>query len=423
MIKTAIESLNEHIFQIPVIDTHEHIPDEEIACANRLGFFGFFEHYVSSDLVSSGMPAEHLQALRRPDNGLTVAERWDLLAPWWPYVRTTAYGRAMLEYMRDLFAVEDITAETVAALCDRINETRKPGWFKIVLRDRARIDKALVIRWPGQHVEVDRDLFCAVPILDHFAMPASLTDLANLEQEAGHPIEKLNHLLQAQEAKLDAFAAKGIVAVKIFIAYQRTLQIDRCDKADAERALSRLLTEKSRPDFAELKPLQDFMTRNLVALAADRKMPLQIHTGLQEGNGNYIENSKPTLLTSLLLDFPGARFDLFHAGYPWAGEMSALAKNFANVYADQCWMSAVSPAFSLRTLDEWIETIPANKILAVGGDSNYVEGAYGHTKIARRLTAQVLGRKVENGYITLSEALWLAERILRENARELFRLE
>jgi hypothetical protein len=403
-------SLDEHIANLLIIDTHEHIPDEEIACANRLGFFGFFEHYVSSDLVSAGMPVQDLAALRAPDNGLTIQERWALMASWWPYVRTTAYGRAMIEYMRDLFETEDISRETVAELCERINAARKPGWFKSVLRDRARIDKALVIRWPGQHVDVDQELFRAVPILDHYAMPADKTDLAELEAEAGHDIEKLNHLLHAQEAKLDAFTAKGIVAVKIFLAYQRTLQIDRWDKSDAKRAFDRLRTKKSRPDFADIKPLQDFMTRNLVALAAERDLPLQIHTGLQEGNGNYIENSKPTLLTSLLLDFPSARFDLFHAGYPWSGELSALAKNFTNVYADLCWTSAVSPAFSARTLDEWIETIPSNKILAVGGDSNYVEGAYGHTK-------------VESGYCTLAEAQWLAERILRENARELFRLD
>jgi uncharacterized protein len=420
---TAIPSLDEHISHIPIIDTHEHIPDEEIACANKLGFFGFFEHYVSSDLVSAGMPADHLEALRNQDNGLTVQERWALMSPWWPYVRTTAYGRAMLEYMRDLFQMEDITEETVAELCQRINDARKPGWFKTVLHDRARIDKALVIRWPGQHVGVDRELFRAVPVLDHYAMLVNRTDLTNLEQEAGHRIEKLNHLLQAQEAKLDTFTSKGIVAVKIFLAYSRTLQIDRWDKTEAKRVFNRLLTKKSSPQFAELKPLQDFMTRNLVVLAAERGLPLQVHTGLQEGNGNYIENSRPTLLTSLLLDFPQARFDLFHAGYPWSGELSALAKNLANVYADLCWMSAVSPAFAARTLDEWIETIPANKILAVGGDSNYAEGAYGHCKIARRIAAQVLGRKVESDYFTLAEARWLAERILRKNARELFRLE
>jgi len=419
----AAESLREHVFSIPIIDTHEHIPDEGVACANRLGFFGLFEHYVSSDLVSAGMPRENLEALRNPDNGLTPQQRWALMADWWPYVRTTGYGRAMLEYLHQLFGVEDVNPDTVLELCRRIDEAHKPGWFRTVLKDRANIDKALVIRWPGQSVEVDRELFRAVPILDHYAMVGTRADLAELEIESGGSIQTLDQLMNAQEERLESFTAKGIVAVKLFLAYRRTLQLDRYSKIEAGRVFDRLwLSQKLDLTLQDLKPLQDFMTRRLIGLAAERGLPIQIHTGLQEGNGNFIENSKPTLLTSPFFDFPDARFDLFHAGYPWAGEVAALAKNFTNVYADLCWMPAVSPAFMARVLDEWIETIPANKILAVGGDSNYVEGAFGHCTIARRVVSDVLSRKVAGDYLTSAEAHWLAKRLLRENARELFRL-
>jgi predicted TIM-barrel fold metal-dependent hydrolase len=417
------DALREHILAIQIIDTHEHIPDEAAACADTLGFFSFFEHYVSSDLVSAGMPRASLETMRNPDNGLSPEDRWALMAPWWPHARTTAYGRAMIEYMGDLFGETEIGDGTVTRLCLRIVAARKPGWYRTVLRDKARIDKALVIRWPGQHVDVDRELFCAVPILDHYATPSTRADLEALEKEAGHAIQTLDQLMAAQEALLETFAAKGIVAVKIFLAYQRTLRFDRPSQAEAARAFDRIwLSQKLDLTFADLKPLQDFMTRRLVGLAAERGLPIQIHTGLQEGNGNHLEHSKPTLLTDLILDYPDARFVLFHAGYPWAGEVSAMTKNFPNVYADLCWMPAVSPAFAARTLDEWIETIPANKIFAVGGDSNYVEGAYGHCNRARRVACDVLAGKVDQGYLTEAEARWMAGRILRENARELFKI-
>ncbi len=421
---TPYDALREHILSLQIIDTHEHIPDEEVACADTLGFFNFFEHYVSSDLVSAGMPRESLEAMRNPHNGLLPGDRWKLMEPWWPHARTTAYGRAMIEYMRDLFGSEDISRETIAHLCLRIVSSRQPGWYRHVLREKAGIDKALVIRWPGQHVDVDRELFRAVPILDHYATPSTRADLEALEKEAGHAIQTLDQLMAAQEALLDAFAAKGIVAVKIFLAYQRTLQFDRHTQAEAARAFDRIwLSQKLDLAFADLKPLQDFMTRRLVGLAAERGLPVQVHTGLQEGSGNRLENSKPTLLTDLVLDYPGARFVLFHAGYPWAGHVAAMAKNFPNVYADLCWMSAVSPAFAARTLDEWIETVPANKIFAVGGDSNYAEGAYGHCNRARRTACDVLRAKVAQGYFTEAEAEEMATRILRENARELFRID
>ncbi|MBI4558168.1 MAG: amidohydrolase family protein [Candidatus Hydrogenedentes bacterium] len=420
---TVRERLEEHINTIQLIDTHEHVPDERVPCSRKLGLFDFFQHYVSSDLVSSGMSREALESMRNPDNGLSLEQRWALLAPHWPYVRMTGYGRALLEYMSDLFGIEDITEDTYLELCRRINEARQPGWYRKVLKEKAGIDLALVITWPGQSVEVDREFFRAVPILDHYAIPGTRAELANLEKQSDRAIQTLDQLMAAQEETLDRFVSQGIVAVKLFLAYRRTLFFDRVSKSEAARVFDRVwLSQTQDLSFADLKPLQDFMTRRLIGLAVERGLPIQVHTGLQEGNGNYIENSRPTLMTNLFMEFSDAKFDVFHAGYPYTGEVAVLAKYFQNVYANLCWVHAISPRTAARTLDEWIETIPANKILGVGGDSNYAEGAYGHCKIARRVTGDVLVRKVEEGYLKESEALWFADRLLRENARALYKL-
>ncbi|HPA42168.1 MAG TPA: amidohydrolase, partial [Candidatus Hydrogenedentes bacterium] len=80
------------------------------------------------------------------------------------------------------------------------------------------------------------------------------------------------------------------------------------------------------------------------------------------------------------------------------------------------------PASAARILDEWLDVIPSNKIFAVGGDSNYAEGACGHCNIARRIAARVLADKVDGGAFSLDEAKRVAARILRENALEVFRL-
>jgi predicted TIM-barrel fold metal-dependent hydrolase len=216
---------------------------------------------------------------------------------------------------------------------------------------------------------------------------------------------------------------QGIAGVKIFMAYRRTLLFEPVTQGAAARVFDRIwLSQTQDLSFEDLKPLQDFMTRRLIGLAAERNLPIQIHTGLQEGNGNYIENSKPTHLSNVFMEFADAKFDVFHAGYPYSGEVAVLSKMFPNVYADLCWIHAVSPLASARILSEWLEVLPANKIFAVGGDSNYVEGAYGHCKIARRVAHDVLSQKVEQGYLSEAEARWMADRILRDNAAELFQL-
>ncbi|MFO7974094.1 MAG: amidohydrolase family protein [Candidatus Hydrogenedentota bacterium] len=419
----AFEALDEALRTIPLIDTHEHIPSESTLTDRTWSFFDFFEHYVSSDLVSAGMSRESLEKMRNPGSGLSLDERWDRIAPYWPFVKTTGYGFAMLEYMRDLFGIDDINEQTYQELSRRINDARKPGWYRTVLKDKANIECSLVITWPGEPVTVDKEFFRAVPVLDHYAIPGTRAELEQLEKETGSSIQTLAQLLAAQETTLDTFVKQGIVAVKIFLAYRRPLRFDRVSKAEAARAFDRLwLSQTQDLAFEDLKPLQDFMTRTLIGRAAERNLPVQIHTGLQEGNGNYLAHSNPTLLTNVVMEFPDARFDLFHAGYPFTGELAAMAKNFANVYADLCWVQAISPHVFRRTLDEWLDTIPANKVFAIGGDSNYVEGAYGHCTLARRLVAEVLAARVTEGSMDEAAALWCAGRIVRENAKEFFQL-
>ena len=122
------QSLLEGINEIAIIDTHEHIPPESRVTERAPSFFRFFEHYVSSDLVSAGMPREALEQMRDLDNGLSPEARWALMAPYWPFVRTTGYGRAMCRYMRELFGAEP-SGETCRALCEAIGKAQRPGWY------------------------------------------------------------------------------------------------------------------------------------------------------------------------------------------------------------------------------------------------------------------------------------------------------
>lgn len=418
------ERLGRAVSEIVAVDTHEHIPNESVALRKEWSFFNFFEHYVSSDLVSAGMPRGDLERMRDTDNGLSLEERWALMAPYWPHAATTGYGTAMREYMRDLYGVADIDGDTVAELSARIRDAHRPGWYRTVLKDRARLATSIVTTWPGQSVSVDREFFRAAPILDHYANVSTRDELQALEAESGCAIQTFDQLLAALEARLDALAAEGIAAVKVFQAYTRTLHFERVDKADAARVFDRVwLSQRRDLSLADLKPMQDYVMRRIVGLAADRNLPIQIHTGLQEGNGNIIENARPTHLANLFLDFGDARWDLFHAGYPWTGHCATLAKNFQNVHVDLCWIHAVSPRVAARTLHEWIETVPSNKIFAIGGDSNYVEGAYGHGKIARRICVQMLAEKVEEGYFSEDEARTVARKLLRDNALDFYRLD
>ena len=105
------------------------------------------------------------------------------------------------------------------------------------------------------------------------------------------------------------------------------------------------------------------------------------------------------------------------------GELTAMVKNYANVYLDMCLMPVFSMSVTREWLHKWLETLPVNKINFFGGDCLFPEGAYGHSVMARRVVTEVLTEKVEEGYLSTDEALSIARRILRENAIELYRLQ
>jgi len=104
------------------------------------------------------------------------------------------------------------------------------------------------------------------------------------------------------------------------------------------------------------------------------------------------------------------------------GKLLAMAKNLPNVTIDMSWTYVISPSFASRFLNEAIETVPADKILAFGGDYQVPEGAYAHAMLCREVVARVLADKVTAGYWTEEEALRFARAALRENSIRVFRL-
>lgn len=442
---TLVQRMTEAINAIRLVDTHEHLLSEEERNRAAHDFGYLFPHYASSDLVSSGMPPALLEAVRgaaRPvlmermarigwirkpppfvaptRADLSLDERWAALAPYWDRIRHTGYGTCLHIAIRDLFGVADLNGQTYRQLSDAIAGSRRAGWYRHVLREKAGIAVSIQDDF---RTAVDRELFAPVVRMEHFACATTRGDLRNIEADTDRTVHSLDDLIQAMHAALDRDLAAGAVGVKIGIAYRRTIRFDKTPRGDAERVFARLFSHLGEgPSWEDARPLQDYMFHQIVRAAVERAVPVQIHTGLQEGNGNILENSNPLLLTNLCLEYPQAKFDLFHGGYPFMGEALALAKNFGNVFLDLCWLYIISPSAAARMLHEAIETVPANKIFAFGGDFIIPEGSYGHSVMARRAVSRVLTEKVEDGYLTEDEAAVLAQRILRDNPAELYRL-
>ncbi len=432
--------------QILLVDTHEHLLSEEERNRAALDFGYLFPHYASSDLISSGMPPGLLEAVRitarpvlmermarigwirkppafaapsQPD--LSLDNRWAALAPYWHHIRHTGYGTCLRIAMRDIFGVPDLDGETYGRLSDAIAASRRVGWYREVLKERARIAVSVE---DDYRTAVDREYFAPVVRLEQFACPTTRQDLCALEADTALSVHSLEDLVRAMQTALERDVRNGAVGIKVGIAYRRSIRFEKVSRTDADRVFGRLFTHLGEgPSWDEARPLQDYMFHEIIRAGVERHLPIQIHTGLQEGNANILENSNPLHLTNLCLEYPQAKFDLFHAGYPFMGEALALVKNFACISLDLCWLHIISPTVAGRLLHEAIETVPSNKIFAFGGDFIIPEGAYGHSVLARRVVSRVLAERIEAGQITEEEARDLAERILQKNAAQYYHLK
>ena len=437
-------SLNEFIGHIKLADTHEHLVAESLRNKGDLDFTYLMPIYLNSDLISAGMPADELERIRRPgremyqavddylepgkqtypfkerlpENEISIDEKWRIISPFWQRIQNTGYVKGILKATSKLFNIDVIDEQTYKPLSEALQKSREPGWYDHVLHDRAGIDFCIV---DNGMMPMDNPCFYPTVRFHRFVYVPDRTALNRLEFSTGRSITRLDDLIDAMAADMAQKKSDGMRAIKIMLAYRRSINFENAAKAEAERIFDRLFTHpNANLSWEESKSMQDFMQHAVIRAAVDLHLPIQIHTGMQTGSGNVIANSRPSLLTNIFMRYQNARFDLFHAGYPYHSELAVLAKNFPNVYANLCWLPIISPWMAERVLSEWLEVIPISKIFAFGGDYTIVEGALGHAIITRQVVANVLGEKITRGYFSESQARDYAVRILAQNAREFY---
>jgi predicted TIM-barrel fold metal-dependent hydrolase len=234
--------------------------------------------------------------------------------------------------------------------------------------------------------------------------------------------------LEAAEAALENALKHGVVALKSALAYQRSLRYERTTKHEAEREFNELFSVKHRGNympqvFSLGEHFQNYMMHFILGLANKKNLTVQFHTGLQEGYGNILSNSEPSLLANLFLEYPDVDFDLFHMGYPYQHVVSAHAKNFQNVYIDMCWAHIISPEASVHALSEWLDSVPVNKISAFGGDYIFIDGVYGHQYMARRNACRTMTDKVHAQVFDIERAKEICKMLFYDNPLKIFKLE
>ena len=426
--KPSLEAaIREELDAVGIIDTHEHLDTEDELARQSVDFGRLFLHYANCDLISAGCPAEDITTLIE-DADIAPRDKWRLIAPYWEAIRDTGYARCLDVAVRELYDLDGLCAETVEPLSQAMAANRRPGFYREVF-DRAGIQVALwnplgrVAPLPHMWQPVyDRDLFIPDVLSQHLEVgdPSCL-------QGWDREIQCLDDYLAAIETRFAAYAPQAS-ALKVGVAYSRPLSFSNPSRGEVEPIFNRLIEvawafNAPMPSMDELRRLQDYLLHHSLRLCQKHDLVCKFHTGLQEGNGNTIRNSRAALLANLFTRYPNVRFDVYHISYPYQEELLTLAKNFPNVAIDFCWMWIINPAAGRRALSDCLDAVPANKIHGFGGDFIFVEGSYGHAIMAKEQIARTLAGKVDDGDMSLARAQTVGRWLLHDNPKRWFRLE
>jgi predicted TIM-barrel fold metal-dependent hydrolase len=167
-------------------------------------------------------------------------------------------------------------------------------------------------------------------------------------------------------------------------------------------------------DPGDLKTFQDHLFFQVCRIAAEASLPLQIHTGMGQG-----DRTNAIQLREAIQVFPETRFVLLHCSYPWIEDISLLVTNYANVYADLSWVPLISTTAAITLMHELIERSTTDRI-SWGCDTWTPEESYGSLLAFCHALASTFSEKIRDGYLTSKDAFRYIDLILYDNPHQLY---
>jgi len=425
---SVYRSIRDHADKVKVIDAHEHQHWPEEYGDHKFGFYHLIAaSYLAADVVSAGGEGFDMYIL----DSLNTDDLWDKYGEALDYTRNTSYYGHFVKGFNKLYDFGDLsfTRENIAELTPTIEENYKEyrKWFDESFHKAGFEIMFIDQYWKPYNTEIDEDYYALVFNINALIQASSRrpkkgSEPGQFTKEAigdGYEIKDLDDYLAFCDHLFKKNIENKVVCLKNSQAYSRTLYYENVPYEEAKLLFNKSSSQQS-PE--ESKKIEDFMFHWIIRKSIEYDLPIQIHTGYLAGNGNVLDNGQPIKLNNLFLEYPEAKFVLFHGGFPWTGEYAALGKMFPNVYLDIVWLPQISREEAVQSLDVMFDCVPYNKFFW-GGDCHFIEEATGSLEYAKDVVSEVLAKRIERELLTEEVAFDIVERIFRENAIEIFKLE
>jgi uncharacterized protein len=411
------------INKIKAIDNHSH-PPKLVAAGEKDDEFDA----LPCDPLEPSMPT----TISRPENPAYVAA--------WKAMYHYPYDDMKPDHVKELllakqkvmqqqgdnypnWVLDQLGIETELANRVALGRGLKPPRFRWVPFDDALLlplnNSELAAESPDRKFFYSREEM----LLKRYLKELNLTELPRTLEE---------YLTKVVTPTLELQKKNGAVAVKFEAAYLRSLDFGPPEE-EALVALGyydlRLRALRTGvPDRNLYLRLQNYLFRYIAREAGRLGLPVHIHTG--GGCGTYFNlmGSNPALLESVLSD-PTLRktnFVLLHAGAGAFTKQTAYLLMKPNVYADfseQTWL--ISTRALSQVIRDFLEWYPEKIMFGTDlypntPEIDWEEIGWQTTQSGRQALAIALTGMMQDGEITQTRALELANLVLHDNAAKLY---
>ena len=430
---TCYEEIYTFCQTIPIVDCHDHSIKLGPRYTDPIQVV--IGEYLLSDLASVTSEAEAQTLL---NSEIPWEDRWPLLEKAWKCSCHTGYAQITRRVLKKFYGETDISLAALRRMEDRLINLEDEAVFEGILED-AKIVVRLTNVWPDVKTVLDGSYRLTprarlvIPLPDYHRV-RSYADVQTLVAPLGITVTTLDEYLEVCRKIFEGFKAFGAVAFKDQSAYSRPIDYGNPPRSQAEAVFNWFMEDPQRsaayPDG--LRDLDDYLFHAFLRMARDLNLPVQLHTGHLAGLFGDITKTNAARLSNVLRLHRDVRFDLFHANWPYSGELLFLCKSYSNVTLNFCWAHVIDPVYSQNLLRQALACIPHKKIHGYGSDfgglgyppgGGYVDHAWAHAEIARENIAIALSDMVAIEYLDLDEAKEVARAWLYGNANEFYQLQ
>lgn len=419
--------IREYLDGIRLIDTHEHYLGITEPVKDIWNFI--MSGYHDSDMQSASFGNE-IYYRNIFNDKLSFDERYSAFKKIYKKTEHTAYIKALETGLKKCWDIDKIGKSTLKDLSKKLL-SRDQNFYNALMEKHKILIKVVDVCDTDQFVDIIRGKNNNYSKYCRFAFPIrpfhnihSCQDIKKMEKyKGGKVIKSLDDYMDSFNVLLQEAVDFGVVCFKDQTAYRRIIEYNYPSKAEVESIFNKIISNP-RDIFSsnDVRPLDDWLFHTFINLARQYNLPVQLHTGHMAGIRNDVVKANAAHLLKVLELHSDVAFDLFHGNWPYMGEYLFIGKNYPNVYFNLCWVHTIDPLYSIELMKRAIMTVPHNKILVFGGDTNKIENTIGYLELTKDNFAYALSELIEMDYLSENEARQIALDWFFNNPNQLFHL-